>query len=123
MSSWSLLLAASGYEYDGPSQVLRFTPRITPAQFKSFFCGPEGWGSLQQQCEKQTQRNEIRVVEGELGVAKVVLGPAVKPHTVTATLAGTVLATAFQHNTEGITVSFDKPLTIKAGTSLVITVS
>ena len=48
MSSWSLLLAASGYEYDGPARSLRFTPRLTPANFKSFFSGPEGWGSLRQ---------------------------------------------------------------------------
>ena len=43
MSSWSLLLALSGYEYDGPACVLRFTPRITPEKFKTCFCGPEGW--------------------------------------------------------------------------------
>ncbi len=30
MSSWSLLLALSGWEYDGPGQSLRFTPRHTP---------------------------------------------------------------------------------------------
>ena len=48
MSSWSLLLAASGYEYDGTAKNLRFTPRVTPENFKAFFSGPEGWGSLRQ---------------------------------------------------------------------------
>ena len=46
MSSWSLLLAASGYEYDGAAKTLRFTPQVTPEKFKAFFVGPEGWGSL-----------------------------------------------------------------------------
>ena len=59
MSSWSLLLAASGYEYDGPAKTLRFTPRLTPANFQSFFAGPEGWGSLRQ-VARRPARNETK---------------------------------------------------------------
>ena len=48
MSSWSLLLALSGYYYDGPEGALGFSPRYHPDDFKSFFCAPEGWGSFAQ---------------------------------------------------------------------------
>ena len=46
MSSWSLLLALSGFYCDGPRQMMRFAPRVNPQNFKSFFGGPEGWGSF-----------------------------------------------------------------------------
>ena len=74
MSSWSLLLALSGWEYDGPRQSLRFAPCHTPENFKGFFAGPEGWGTLRQAREGQTQRNELRVQEGRLGIAEITLG-------------------------------------------------
>jgi len=73
MSSWSLLLALSGYEYDGPTKTLRFGPCITPDDFRAFFVGPEGWGSLRQVRKGNTQRNEIHVVEGRLPVARLCL--------------------------------------------------
>ena len=68
MSSWSLLLALSGWDYDGPQQTLRWRPRHSPEKFSSFFVGPEGWGSLRQTREAQSQRNEIRVAEGQLKI-------------------------------------------------------
>ena len=75
MSSWSILTGASGYEYDGTTKSLRFTPRITPEKFKSFFAGPEGWGSLEQIRADGKQRNEIHVVEGQLVVNEIRLAP------------------------------------------------
>jgi uncharacterized protein (DUF608 family) len=123
MSSWSLLLAASGYEYDRPARVLRFTPRVTPASFKAFFCGPEGWGSLCQLREGQTQRNEIKLIDGELGVSEVRLATAVQPQKVSVTLGGTTVAAKFQIVSEGIVVSLDKQAVIKAGDALVISLS
>ena len=44
MSSWSLLLALSGWKYDGPRGELHFVPCYRPENFKSFFTGPEGSG-------------------------------------------------------------------------------
>ena len=86
MSSWSILLALSGYEYDGPARVLRFAPRITPENFKAFFCGPEGWGSLQQTRDEQGQRSTVTVVEGRLAVAQLLLAAKEPPKNARVTL-------------------------------------
>jgi non-lysosomal glucosylceramidase len=65
MSSWSLLLALSGWHYDAPQGVLRFIPRLDREKFKSFFSGPQGWGTASQLREGQTQINEFAVSAGE----------------------------------------------------------
>jgi hypothetical protein len=43
LSSWSLLLAFSGYEYSAPDRFLRFRPRAD-GDFACFFTTGEGWG-------------------------------------------------------------------------------
>src|SRR5437660_6427992 len=71
MSSWSILLALSGFEYDGPAKRLRFAPVYQRESFKCFFTGPEGWGTLKQTWRGGTQRCEIAVHEGRLQAGEV----------------------------------------------------
>lgn len=82
MSSWALLLALTGWEYDGPSGAQRFTPRCQPDNLKAFFCGPEGWGSLRQTRDAQGQTSEITVAEGALVLRQVVPAPLAAPKAV-----------------------------------------
>jgi uncharacterized protein (DUF608 family) len=117
MSSWSLLLAASGYEYDGPAKRLRFTPRMTPENFQSFFCGPEGWGSLRQTRQGATQRNEIRVAEGVMKVAQLRLCPPEGVMQVALTLDGKPLSATLKLDGSEATVSLSEA-TINAGETL-----
>jgi uncharacterized protein (DUF608 family) len=56
MSSWSLLLALSGFEYDGPRYRLKFSPRYQPENFKCFFSTVDGWGTFAQTMEGTTQK-------------------------------------------------------------------
>jgi hypothetical protein len=46
MSSWAVLLALSGAQYDGVERSLGFTPRIQPEDFFTFWSGGSGWGSF-----------------------------------------------------------------------------
>ena len=46
LSSWSLLLALSGYEYSAPQARLRFAPRIASDDFRSIFCAGNAWGTV-----------------------------------------------------------------------------
>jgi len=46
LSSWALLDAICGYQYDGPSGSLTVSPRIDQKQFRAFFIAAEGWGSI-----------------------------------------------------------------------------
>jgi uncharacterized protein (DUF608 family) len=107
MSSWSILLALSGYEYDGPARVLRFTPRITPEKFKAFFCGPEGWGSLQQTRDETGQRNTITVVEGRLPLAALVLSAKEPPKTVRVSSGDAALTASFRALGEEVRITLN----------------
>jgi uncharacterized protein (DUF608 family) len=71
MSSWSLLLALSGLEYDGPNGILRFTPRATPENYKAFFSAAEGWGSLRQTRKGTEQKVEMKVEQGKVAVREL----------------------------------------------------
>jgi non-lysosomal glucosylceramidase len=120
MSSWSLLQALSGWEYDGPRQALRFTPRITPEHFKGFFVGPEGWGSLRQTREGAAQQNELSVREGRLAVAKVTLAAAAAPNRVKVESGGKTTPSTFSLQTGMVSVAFRRPAVVRAGQRLVV---
>jgi len=120
MSSWSLLLALSGFEYDGPAKRLRFTPRYRPHNFKAFFTGPEGWGSLRQTRRGKTQRDEIAVAEGRLVVERLSLHPPSTPNHVRVTVGGKAVAARLQSSSEGVTVLLTAPTTIRQGETLAV---
>jgi non-lysosomal glucosylceramidase len=120
MSSWSLLLALSGWEYDGPRQALRLKPRHTPENFKGFFAGPEGWGSLLQAREGQAQRNELSVREGRLGVAEIALAPSAAPKSAIVECGGKTIPSTFSFSTGIAVVALQRPVVVEAGQTLVI---
>lgn len=74
MQSWNVLLALSGYIYDGPAGRIGFTPRMTQEEFKCFFTAAKGWGSFLQKRQVGGQINCIEVKWGELRVKTLVLG-------------------------------------------------
>jgi hypothetical protein len=123
MSSWSLLLAASGFRCDGPAGTLEFAPIMTPERFKSPFTGPESWGSLEQVRADGGQRNEIRVVEGRLAVATVRLTPPAGVKQAVVTLAGASVPASMKAVEGGASVSLTPPVVVKAGDTLVIALS
>jgi len=120
MSSWSLLLALSGWNYDGPRRALRVGPRHTPANFKCPFTGPEGWGSLAQTRDAQGQRNQLMVREGRLTVAEITLDAAAAPKTADIQLDGRPLESAFAFTAGAAVVSLKQPVTLAAGQTLSI---
>jgi non-lysosomal glucosylceramidase len=126
MSSWSLLTGASGFEYDGPAKKLKFTPRVTPEKFKSFFVGPEGWGSLSQTRTSGKQQDEICVVEGQLLLREIRLAtPAgVKEAAVVHSDKNKVDTTfddaKFESSADGVLVTLARALILGAGETLSI---
>jgi non-lysosomal glucosylceramidase len=70
LASWSLLLALSGFEYDGISSTLGFDPVIQQERFSSFWCAGSGWGNY-------TQNDSEAVLElddGSLELAELKIG-------------------------------------------------
>ena len=120
MSSWSLLLALSGWEYDGPRQTLRFTPRHTPEDFKGFFAGPEGWGSLGQSRKGLEQRNVLVVKEGRLSVAELTLAPVAAPTRVKVEGGGKAAEARFSVGSGVLQIKLKRPLVLRAGQTLTI---
>jgi uncharacterized protein (DUF608 family) len=73
LSSWSLLLAAAGWFYDGPRRVLALDPRVRPENYRGFFTAPEAWGTLRHAASTTAQRVEIDVASGRLPLARIIL--------------------------------------------------
>ncbi|QEH34673.1 hypothetical protein OJF2_32140 [Aquisphaera giovannonii] len=123
MSSWSLLLALSGYEYDGPARVLTFAPRLTPENFKAFFCAPEGWGSLVQTRGAEGQRNTISVAEGRFPIAELVLQAAQPPKGVAVTLGGNPVPAASTADGDRVRISLTASRVVTAAEALTVVLS
>jgi uncharacterized protein (DUF608 family) len=117
MSSWSLLLALSGWEYDGPRGTLRFTPRHTPESFKCFFTSPEGWGNAQQLRTGGRQVNELRVEEGRLQLSEITLAAA-QPSSVKVQLGARSVASKFEFRDGFLSVKLAAATTIQSGQTL-----
>jgi hypothetical protein len=79
MSSWALLLALSGYRYDGVTQEMGFGPRINEKNFRSFWSCGSGWGtfSLRQENEATTARLEL--MRGRLDLKTMTLDVVSSP--------------------------------------------
>jgi uncharacterized protein (DUF608 family) len=120
LSSWSMLLALSGWEDDGPKAKVKFAPCHTPNLFKSFFTSAEGWGRLEQSRQDETQRNEIHLVEGRLNIAEISLDCSNAPHRVQAEKAGQPLNASFVVRDRTVVVSFNETIELKAGENLTV---
>ena len=123
MSSWSLLLALSGWEYDGPNQALRFAPRLMPENFKSPFVAPEGWGSLSQRRAGAQQVNELGVIAGELAVKTLELETHAQVASAVLELAGKPVAVQVKPRASGVTLNFASGVRIHAGETLAVTLT
>jgi uncharacterized protein (DUF608 family) len=122
MSSWSLLLALSGYEYDGPQAILRFNPRYRPESFKCFFSAPQGWGSFAQIVEGQIQKVTIMVKAGSMNVHTLHLKLAAdtKPSQVSASGGGKEHPLRFQIEDNSAAIHFERKLTLTENNPLEI---
>jgi hypothetical protein len=98
MSSWSCLLALSGFRYHAPAKSLEVRPRLRSARFRSFWSTGTGWGSFTQTWAEGKGELTIEVREGSLTLAEVVWSESAKK-------------SAFD---PPVIVDRDKPLTIKS---------
>ncbi len=123
MSSWSLLLALAGWEYDGLSRTVKFAPRISPDGFKALFVAPEGWGSLSQKRERAQQINEIAVVSGTFKVRSIELETLAQIAGAVVRVAGQPVAVQTKSKGDGVTLDFGSPVQIAAGETLAVTLT
>ncbi len=123
MSSWSMLLALSGWRADAPAGLVEFAPRWTPERFRAPFVAAAGWGSLRQTRTGTGQRNEIRVAEGVLKVSTLRLAAVGAVRTATVTCAGKRIEAAHRMVDGMVEIALAKPVEVAAGRTLAVTLA
>ena len=68
LSQWSVLLAAQGFEYNGPQKAMGFNPKWKPEDHQSFFSTAEGWGTFSQKRDGKKQVDVIKMKYGTLNL-------------------------------------------------------
>ena len=62
MASWAVMLALSGFHFDGVSHTLSLSPKTNPENFYTFWSTGTGWGD----CSLDSQRIKLNVHFGDL---------------------------------------------------------
>lgn len=70
LSSWSVLLALSGYKYSGPEKGMTFFPQINQENFIGFWSNDAGWGLYKQDFGSSRLEAAIQVVYGRASLQK-----------------------------------------------------
>ncbi len=65
MSSWGLILALSGYFYDGRKALMQFDPRMEQRDFRVFWSTGSGWGTFGQRFGVRSADITLEVLWGE----------------------------------------------------------
>ena len=120
MHSWNVLLALSGYTYDGPSGKIGFAPKLKPEDFKCFFSASEGWGSFEQKVQGNAQQALLEVQWGQLNLKEITLTLAgsTTPQSVTIKLRGRTLASRLQIKDGRARIVLQDACVIPAGAKL-----
>ncbi len=126
MSSWSLLLALSGYRYSAPERSLAFAPRLSTDDFRCFFTAGESWGRYAQRRDGSKQTHALDLLYGSLllerlGVPRLVDGGAARVDQLS--VAGSDVEGRLTVDDEGLSVEFTRPVALGAGDSLHIDIA
>jgi uncharacterized protein (DUF608 family) len=124
MASWGCLLALSGFVYDGPAGRLCFAPRWQTENFKAFFTAADGWGSLLQSRERQTQKNEVIVKHGRVELKELVFSLPGSAQVTDATvhLGSTAIEAAHKQDGEQVRFTLKSPIFVEAGQTMDVTI-
>lgn len=117
MSSWALLDAACGYQYDAATATLTVAPRVGGDAFRAFFITASAWGSLALTQEANGLTAQLRVDWGEAKLQELRL-PFSSAQQVTATLNGTDIPCSSAADGTLIHIQFDSPVSIPTGQEL-----
>ena len=122
MSAYSVFLALCGFEYNGPSGAIAFSPRLGAEDFRSAFTAAQGWGSFSQKQNDKRMTASLDLKFGQFQLKSFGLVPqkGVKPKTAEVTLNGKPIAATLKVDSGKAQILFDNPVTISLGQSLTI---
>jgi non-lysosomal glucosylceramidase len=115
MSSWSTLVAFTGFHYHGVEKAITLMPKVKTTVFRSFWSTGSAWGLFSITRQTTGIRAEIKVTEGALALRSIQLGqpPGMKTEV-------TFESQMQLHHMSGTSVTLEKELLIPAGSSLTI---
>jgi non-lysosomal glucosylceramidase len=119
MSSWSTLIAFSGFHYNGAEKMLSLKPRSEGASLRSPWFTNSGWGTFSATRSNRGEEMEISVTEGSLTVQSIRLRPGTSAHS-SITLEQKGLEHKVNHSSDSTTLNLDESLTVADGKVLLI---
>jgi non-lysosomal glucosylceramidase len=123
LSGWSLLLALQGFHHDGPAGLLRFEPRFSPKNHRSFFTAGDAWGQYSQKVVRGKPRVTLKLGYGTLPLRRLEVGGLGKVAKTgfRVLLGGRAVKGAKARFANGrLVVEFGRDPGLKAGTKLVV---
>lgn len=123
LACWGCLIALSGFVYDGPAGRLGFAPRWQAENFRAFFTGAAGWGTLEQMRQSNSQTNRIIVKHGEVRLHEFFTelpATAQSPH-VRVEWDGQSPSAQLRQARRRTELVFAQPITVGAGQTLSVT--
>lgn len=116
MSSWSTLIAFSGFQYSGVKQIMKFNPQNTVNDFQSFWSAGSGWGVYAQKftgnnCDIQL---DLKYGSMTLKIFEFGIPTGVQIRGEISVTVGNDSVKAMYKRTDGMaTIEFSAPLTIE----------
>jgi len=124
MSSYSLLLALSGFRYSAVERRITFRPRSDKDHFNCFFAAGSGWGMYTQSVQEKSLSAKLDCRYGELTLLRLVLGGAEKAPGSTRTAksilivsSGAQIPTTVRSLANGYEIELAHELTLREGES------
>ena len=114
MSSWGVLLALSGFEYDGVVHSMKFDPKINHLNFSTFWSCGSGWGEF----KLKDKEIILEVAFGELELNRLQI-----PAEYGSRRLKNNLSTAFEIQVDNdlINIIFNSPIVLMENEKLVLT--
>ncbi len=127
MSSWSVLLALSGYEFSARDQRLSFAPRLNPENFRCFFAAGSGWGAYEQRTQTASLMAHVEVHHGQVPLRYLKLknehGASLTALQVEGPDGKAVSGSKLEGKGKDLLIDFGDAVVITAGNSLRVTLA
>ncbi len=114
MSSWTLLEAAAGYQYDATQGRMTFAPRIHAEDFRGFFITASGWGTFSENTAVQ-----LSLAYGALSLNELLLDRRATAASVS--VGQRAIAYDCELISGSLRLRFAQPLSLGAGDTVTVT--
>lgn len=124
LASWAVLLALSGYQFDGIAQSMTFAPRISGDDFRTFWSSANAWGSFARKKGDGLIESALEVIHGSLTLKSLEIGEiGLAGRHVKALLAGATVRANVKREGSRTRFVFPEAVVVGLGQKLEITLT